>query len=122
MNAAIALLPLILLVAILESCRGPELSAEPAELILVNGNVITMDPNRPTAEAIAVRGGASGEARKRARSSCPIAVTPRDRRWELTGNQRGTNPASSPLVPTLAAKFPSVPKRIGPHSPTAADS
>jgi predicted amidohydrolase YtcJ len=48
----------LLAVAILAGvtgCEGP--AAEPAELVLTNGHVVTMDPARPNAEAVAVADG-----------------------------------------------------------------
>jgi predicted amidohydrolase YtcJ len=43
------------LIALFSACapQGPE---NPADLVLVNGNVYTLDENRPAAEAVAVRG------------------------------------------------------------------
>lgn len=58
--------PLVALLALACTSQSPE---NPADLILVNGNVYTLDESRPTAEAIAVRGdrivavGTNAEAR-----------------------------------------------------------
>ncbi len=44
-------------VPLLLSACGPELGSDPADLVLVNGTVVTLDEGTPEAEGLAVRDG-----------------------------------------------------------------
>jgi predicted amidohydrolase YtcJ len=55
-----------------------EPSGRPGDVLLVNGKVVTMDPSRPRAEAVLVRGGrvafvgSNADARQRSRGLAPV--------------------------------------------------
>lgn len=49
--------PALLLTAALAAACGPEMAEDPADLVLVNGTVITLDDETPRAEGLAVQDG-----------------------------------------------------------------